>query len=133
MRDEGTARASVTRSRRTARAPAIRSRRTARAPAIRSRRTARALLVLAVLGASPAHAFDYGSRPNPALQLGSDRAGRSPAHTLSFSVVRGELDTYRAVVTYPDGFRFRGFDALGPPGVEVGALMLDVNGGGTAD
>jgi hypothetical protein len=92
-----------------------------------------ALLVVAItLSSVPAYAIDYGRNPAPLFQLGSEVAGQSPAHALSFSTFRGELETYRAVVTYPDGFRFKGFDALGPAGVEVGALTLDFEADGTA-
>jgi hypothetical protein len=93
----------------------------------------RALLVASVLAASPAHALDYGRAPDPLVRLDSHEAGQSPGHFLAFSVFRGELETYRAVVIYPDGFRFRGFDALGPAGTAVGALTLDFDGDGAAD
>jgi hypothetical protein len=111
----------------------MRSEQATGAPGTRRRTGWCALLLAAGLGAAPAHALDYGRSPNPLFELGSDRAGQSPAHALSFSVFRGELETYRAVVTYPDGFRFRGFQALGPPGAQVGAVTLDLNGDGTAD
>lgn len=104
------------------------------AAALRWRRPWRALLLLvAALTATPAQAFDYGRDPAAVLHLGSHVARQSPAHALSFSVFRGELETYRAIIRYPEGFRVLGFDALGPAGTEVGALAPDVDGDGVAD
>jgi hypothetical protein len=105
----------------------------ARAPGTYRRRGWWGLLLAVSLNASPAYAFDYGRSPGPLFQFGSDRAGQSPAQALSFAVFRGELETYEAVVTYPDGFRFNGFNALGPPGTQVGELTLDFDGDGAAD
>jgi hypothetical protein len=97
---------------------------------------ARFVLLALLLGAlvpAFAEAPDYGRAPAPQFELGSHRAGESPAHRLSFSVSAGELETYRARVTYPDGFRFNGFDVVGAIGSQVGALTLDVDGDGAAD
>jgi hypothetical protein len=92
-----------------------------------------ALALLLALGASPAHALDYGRNPAPTFELGSLGAGESPAHTLGFSIFRGELETYLVRFRYPDGFRFDGFTELGPSHTPVGSLELDLNADGAAD
>ena len=71
-------------------------------------------------------AFDYGVAPNPLLELDTYQAAQSAEHRLIFDVFAGELETYRAVIHYPDGFRFNGFDALGPDNTPVGAYELDL-------
>jgi hypothetical protein len=98
-----------------------------------SNRQIAAVLVGLGVFASAAHALDYGRNPDPGFELDSFVAGASPAHRLSFSVAAGELETFRARLRYPEGFRFRGFDALGPPGTPVGAYEMDFNGDGVAD
>jgi hypothetical protein len=65
--------------------------------------------------------------------LGSYRAGESPTQSLSFSLFRGELETYRARLTYPAGFRFNGFEALGPAPRDVGVIAFDLDADGAAD
>lgn len=92
-------------------------------------------MLLPVLGPSTGtvQALDYGRNPAPLLELETYRSGRSSAHRLSFSVFRGELETYRVRVAYPAGFRFRGFDALGPVNTPVGTLGMDAGGDGRAD
>lgn len=72
-----------------------------------------------------ASAFDYGVMPDPMLELDTYQPGQSPEHRLIFDVFAGELETYRAVIRYPEGFRFDGFDALGPVNTPVGAYELD--------
>lgn len=83
--------------------------------------------------AAVSFAADYGRDPRPTLVLDSNRAGRSPAHRLSFDVASGELETYRAVVIYPRGFRFSGFAALGPVNTPVGAYEIDFDRDGTPE
>src|SRR5262245_59696440 len=91
------------------------------------------LLAALLIGPLPALAFQFGVAPNPVLALDSHEAGATPAHRLSFDVRSGELEVYRAAITYPDGFRFNGFDVLGPPNTPVGALLLDFNFDGVPD
>jgi hypothetical protein len=78
-------------------------------------------------------AFEYARDPKPALTLGSLRAGTSPMHRLSVEVLPGELETYRAILTYPRGFRFHGFDVLGPANTPIGAYEVDFNFDGVAE
>ena len=85
------------------------------------------MFAVVLLGPLPALAFQFGVAPNPVLVLDSQEAGARPAHRLSFDVQSGELEVYRAVITYPDEFRFNGFDALGPLNTPVGALLVDFN------
>lgn len=80
-----------------------------------------------------ASAFDYGVMPDPMLELDTYQPGQSPEHRLIFGVFAGELETYRAVIRYPDGFRFDGFDALGPVNTPVGAYELDFTFDGVPD
>jgi hypothetical protein len=103
------------------------------APCSYSQRTVWLALAFLCLAAASAPAFNYGQNPNAALGLDSYQAGQSPAHRLRFDVASGELETYRVVVTYPDGFRFNGFDALGPIHTHVGAYELDVNADGAPE
>ena len=90
-------------------------------------------LAVLILVSATSLAFDYGRSPNPMLRFDSSQAGQSPAHRLSITVGMGELETYRAVVTYPDGFRFNGFNVLGPVNTPVGAYELDLNFDGTPE
>lgn len=90
-------------------------------------------LICLCLAVAPALAFEYGLELNPELQLDAAGAGASPAHHLSFKVRAGELETYRARLSYPDAFRFNGFDALGPANTPVGAYQLDLNFDGSPD
>lgn len=96
-------------------------------------RTVLLALALLFLMATRSFALDFGADSNPVLVLDSHKAGRSPAHRLSFDVSSGELEIYRAVLTYPDGFRFQGFDALGPANTSVGAYEIDFNADGIAE
>ena len=61
------------------------------------------------------------------------RPERRPAHRLSFDVQSGELEVYRATISYPHQFRFNGFDVLGPRNTPVGALLVDWNFDGVPD
>ena len=79
------------------------------------------------------HAFDYGIAPNPLLELDDTGAGQSSVHRLSFDVYSGELETYRAIIDYPDDFRFQGFDALGPRNTPIGYYALDFDFDGVSD
>lgn len=80
-----------------------------------------------------ASAFDYGVMPDPKLELDTYQTGQSPEHRLVFDVFAGELETYRAVISYPGSFRFNGFDALGPVNTPVGAYELDFTFDGVPD
>jgi hypothetical protein len=104
-------------------------------PVPRAVQGAALILALGLLGplGSTADALEYGRNPDPLFEIDATTAGASPAHRLSFSVVAGELETYRARMSYPQAFRFRGFDALGPSGTPVGAYEMDLNGDGVAD
>ncbi len=96
-------------------------------------RAGAALLTGFLLGPLPAPAYEFGVAPSPVLALDSYEAGASPAHRLSFDVQSGELEVYRAAITYPAGFRFNGFDALGPRNTPIGALLVDFNFDGVPD
>ena len=65
-------------------------------------RSSSALFAVVLLGPLPGLAFQFGVAPNPVLVLDSQEAGARPAHRLSFDVQSGELEVYRAVITYPD-------------------------------
>lgn len=82
---------------------------------------------------APAAAFDYGVAPNATLELDNDEAGATANHRLYFDVFAGELETYRALISYPRAFRFEGFETLGPPNSEVGRYGLDVDFDGLAE
>jgi hypothetical protein len=71
--------------------------------------------------------------PLAALQLSSTRSGESPAHRLTFDLQAGESEIYQARLTYPEEFRFRGFESLGPINTAVGAYEIDVDFDGTPD
>jgi len=77
--------------------------------------------------------FTYGANKNPSFTLDSNSPGQSPSHKLSFDVTQGELETYMAVVTYPDAFMFNQFTALGPTDTQVGTFGLDVDSDGADD
>jgi hypothetical protein len=90
-------------------------------------------LICLYLALPPVMAFEYGLAPHPELRLDATSAGASPTHHLSFQVSAGELETYRARITYPDAFRFNGFDILGPAHTLVGVYQLDLNFDGSPD
>jgi hypothetical protein len=69
--------------------------------------------------------FSYGPPTNVAFNVTSSEAGAKPAHTLQFDIKTGDLETYQAIVTYPDQFVFNGFLALGPVGAQVGSYAVD--------
>lgn len=71
--------------------------------------------------------------PAPVVSLTTHAAGASAAHAVSFAVAAGDLEIYRASISYPAGFQVRGFDRIAPVGSPVGSFALDVNGDGTAD
>lgn len=91
------------------------------------------LLICLWLPTAAAWAYDYAEAPEPLLELGSVLPGKSPAHQLSFNLGFGELETYRTILTYPDGFRFNGFLALGPANTPVGTYELDFDFDGVPD
>ena len=96
-------------------------------------RWAAALTVVPVLAAVGLSGLELSGSSNATLQLSSQRAGRSAAHRLTFDVQAGAPEIHRAVVTYPDGFRFNGFHVVGPVGSTVGAYELDLNFDGVAE
>ena len=82
--------------------------------------------------ASSGH-FVYGVNPNPSFSIGSDGAGQSPNHELTFDVTAGELETFRAVLIYPAAFGFNGFSTLGPANTQVGNYAFDFDFDGTPE
>jgi hypothetical protein len=92
--------------------------------------TAFALLALVV---GRVAALEFAADPMPTLMLDDPRAGESPEHRLQVFAEAGELETYRAIVQYPEGFVFEGFLELGPANTPVGAYELDLNEDGVAD
>ena len=82
--------------------------------------------------ASSGH-FVYGVNPNPSFSIGSDGAGQSPNHELTFDVTAGELETFRAVLIYPAAFGFNGFSTLGPTNTQVGNYAFDLDFDGTPE
>jgi hypothetical protein len=70
-------------------------------------------------------AFETGSAPEGVLRLDSSMAGERPGHRLTLDVRAGDPEVHRATLTYPEGFRFLGFQVLGPPHSPVGAYEVD--------
>jgi hypothetical protein len=93
------------------------------------------LAAIGLLLVSPAafRASTSNVAPTAALQLSSNRSGESPAHRLTFDLQAGESEIYQARLTYPEEFRFRGFESLGPIDTAVGAYAIDVDFDGTPD
>ena len=60
------------------------------------------------------------------LELASHRAGDVPAHRVTVQVNAGDPEIYHAVLDYPEGFRFRGFEPAAGQRA-VGAFELDVD------
>ncbi len=75
----------------------------------------------------------YALPPNAFFDLRLPLAGFSSGHVLSFDVVANDLETFRAVLTYPSGFGFDGFLALGPAETQIGAYGVDFNQDGIVD
>lgn len=91
------------------------------------------LIAFLVFSTSAVSAFEYGVNPNAILELSSNQIEQSPEHRLIFDVSEDELETYRAVIRYPAGFRFNRFDSLGPLNTPIGQYQLDFNFDGAAD
>lgn len=77
--------------------------------------------------------FQYGVAPNATYSVGLARVGESAVHELHFDVTVGELETLRAVLTYPPEFGFNGFLSLGPANTQVGSFTVDLNFDGTPE
>jgi hypothetical protein len=67
----------------------------------------------------------YGPPTNVSYQLSSNNTGDKAAHTLKFDIKAGDLETYQAVITFPEQFIFNGFLALGPAGTQIGSYSVD--------
>jgi hypothetical protein len=67
------------------------------------------------------------------FDLGLAVAGVSTAHRLAFDVVDDALQTFAGAVTYPAGFAFNGFTALGPADTQIGSYGADLNADGVVD
>lgn len=93
---------------------------------------ASALLVL-VAAAEPTLAFEYGVDPMPMLDLDNDLAGGVAQHRLAFFITGGELETYRALIQYPQEFVFQGFNRIGPRNTPIGTYDVDLTDDGLAD
>jgi len=85
------------------------------------------ILASALSGTIPAVAYEYGINPMPTLELDSYEADISPAHRFEFFVAAGELETYQAIIRYPQEFLFNGFDTLGPVNTPIGNYQLDLD------
>lgn len=59
------------------------------------------------------------------FNVSSNVAGAKPTHTLQFDIKTGDLETYQAIITYPDQFVFNGFLAFGPVGTQVGSYVVN--------
>ena len=84
-------------------------------------------------GAGSGGPFFYGVAKNPSLSVDPPVTGESAEQRLAFDVTLGELETFRAVVSYPPGFGIDDFLALGPPHTQVGSYGFDFDGDGTVD
>lgn len=81
----------------------------------------------------PNQPLTYGPPTNIGLQLSATEAGAQATHTVTFDIKEGDLESYQAVITYPAGFTFNGFLALGPAGTQVGSYSVDFDFDGTID
>lgn len=70
---------------------------------------------------------------NRNFQLSSTTAGAEAKHTQMFDITMGDMETYQAVITYPSGFTFNGFLALGLAGTQIGSYGVDFEPDGTID
>jgi len=75
----------------------------------------------------------HAELPEFTFTRASDKVGDSPEQKLSIDISAGSPQIYQVAVDYPAEFRFRGFNAIGPEGSEIGALTVDANGDGSAD
>jgi hypothetical protein len=69
---------------------------------------------------------------SPIVSLTTYAAGASAGHALSLRVNEGDLELYRATITYP-GFSVRDFHMVGPVGSLVGSFELDFRNDGVVD
>jgi len=69
---------------------------------------------------------------SPIVSLTTYAAGASAGHAVSLRVNEGELELYRATITYP-GFSVRDFHMVGPVGSPVGSFELDFRNDGVVD
>lgn len=90
------------------------------------------LTLIAILVTAPV-AFGHGSTMKVTLQLDSYRAGKRPAHHLTFDVRAGGPEIFLAVLEYPEAFRFNGFRPNGSAITPVGAYDLDLDFDGTPE
>ncbi len=77
--------------------------------------------------------FSYGPPTNVSFQLSSYNPGDDAKLTLTFDIKEGDLETHKAVITYPGQFTFNGFLALGPAGTQIGSYDVDFDFDGTSD
>lgn len=84
-----------------------------------------AAIVGTLLGTASAGAFEYGTDPDPRLEIDSSESGARTGHRLRFRVRAGELETYRARIRYPGAFRFRGFSGHSSDDAVVGRYAVD--------
>lgn len=88
-------------------------------------------MALALVALSPAAlTAGFGDAADPTLHLSSNQGGARPAHRITLNLQRGDLELYRATLTYPSGFRFAGFEV---PGAPVGRYEVDADLDGTPD
>jgi hypothetical protein len=93
-----------------------------------------AILVALMLASAPwAGRRAPARQADPTLELSTYAAGQSALHRLSFRIDAGDPEIYHAIISYPIGFRFAGFHALGPAGTPIGAYEIDTNLDGAAD
>jgi hypothetical protein len=78
-------------------------------------------------------AFETGNVPEGVLRLDSSTAGERPVHRLTLDIRAGNPEVHQATLRYPEGFRFLGFQVLGPPHSPVGAYEVDVDHDGTPE
>ncbi len=69
----------------------------------------------------------------PGLTLSSYASGAAARHDVVFGFHAGQPETHAALLIYPEGFLFQGFERLGPGGTAVGRYELDVDLDGVAD
>jgi hypothetical protein len=62
--------------------------------------------------------------PDAALTFASTAPNASPAVDASFSFLFDTFEPYEIVFALPAGFRFNGFDALGPAGTQIATYSL---------
>jgi hypothetical protein len=73
-----------------------------------------------------ATALGYRVPANVGFALASNVVGESPGQQATFDITLDLLETYAAELTYPSGFTFNGFTAIGPPGTTVATYAFDV-------